>query len=141
MHFILTGRDGHGGVAQSSLVQLNLAPGTGPFLVTAPNTAVTWEGTSTQNVTWNVAGTNAPPVNTTNVNILLSTDGGATFPTMLASNVPNNGSASVTVPNIGTHTARIEVQPVGNVYFDVSDSNFTITQDQTICFGPIPDHT
>ena len=60
---------------------------------------------------------------------------------MLAGNVPNNGSASVTLPNIGTHTARIEIQAVGNIFFDVSDSNFTITADQTISFGPIPDHT
>ena len=44
MHFILTGRDGHRRSCVELPVQLNLAPGTGPFLVTAPNTAVTWRG-------------------------------------------------------------------------------------------------
>mgnify|MGYP003694259431 CR=1 FL=1 len=47
----------------------------GPFSVTQPNTALTWVGTTTHDVTWNVAGTAAAPVNTANVKISLSTDG------------------------------------------------------------------
>ena len=35
MHFILTGRDGHGGGGvERAWSTVNLAPGTGPFLVT-----------------------------------------------------------------------------------------------------------
>ncbi len=141
MHFILTARDGIGGRAETPLVTVNLAPGTGPFLVTAPNTAVTLDGGTNTNVTWNVAGTDAPPISTSSVNILLSTDGGQTFPTVLASGVPNNGSANVALPNVATTHARIEIQAVGNIYFDVSDSDFTMLQTQTISFDPIAAHT
>ena len=101
--------------------------GAGPFQVTSPNTAVTWNGGNQQTVTWNVAGTDAAPINTANVNILLSTDGGLTFPTILSSSTPNDGSESITVPAVTTTTARVKIEAVGNVFFDVSNTNFTIT--------------
>ncbi|MFT6743031.1 MAG: hypothetical protein ACJAVF_004554, partial [Paraglaciecola sp.] len=72
---------------------------TGPFLVTAPNTNVTWAAGSTQTVTWDVAGTTGAPVNSANVDILLSTDGGFTYPITLISGVSNDGSQTVSVPN------------------------------------------
>ena len=42
-----------------------------------------------QSVTWDVANTNAAPVSCANVNIVLSTDGGNTWQTTLAQQVPN----------------------------------------------------
>ncbi|HEY8895727.1 MAG TPA: zinc-dependent metalloprotease family protein, partial [Niastella sp.] len=57
----------------------------GPFSVTAPNTAVSWAGNSSQTVTWNVASTTASPVSCANVKISISTDGGTTFSTLVAS--------------------------------------------------------
>jgi len=97
----------------------------GPFVVTSPNTAVTWSGNQT--VTWNVAGTNAAPVNTANVMISLSTDGGNTFGTLLTASTPNDGSEIVSLPNLSTSTARIKVEAVSNIYFDISNTNFTIS--------------
>ena len=47
--------------------------------ITAPNTAVTYAGGSVQAVTWDVANTNLPPVQTTDVRIRLSIDGGHTY--------------------------------------------------------------
>jgi hypothetical protein len=73
-----------------------------------------------------MANTTLPPVSTTQVNILLSTDGGQTFPTVLAAGVPNDGSEVVSLPDITTSTARIKVEPVGNIYFAISPGNFTI---------------
>lgn len=113
-----------GGGAASGNMQLSVTTSAGPFLVTSPNTAVTWGGTQT--VTWDVANTNNAPVNASHVDILLSTDGGFTFPTVLAANTPNDGSELVGLPAINTTTARIKIKAVNNVFFDISNTNFTI---------------
>lgn len=99
----------------------------GPFTVTSPSSATSWAAGSTQTVTWNVAGTTANGINTASVNVLLSTDGGQTFPITLASVVPNNGSATFVVPNNQTTTGRIKVAPVGNIYFNIAPGTVTIT--------------
>ena len=62
-----------------------------------------------------------------NVKISLSTDGGQTFPTVLAASTANDGSEAVTIPAGQTTTARIKVEAVGNVFFDISNTNFSIT--------------
>ena len=57
--FRLTARDnklGGGGVNYAQM-QFNVDGNSGPFLVTSPNTNVTWAGESSQTVTWNVANT------------------------------------------------------------------------------------
>ena len=82
---------------------------TGPFGVSAPNTAVSWPAQSTQTVTWTVNGTDAAPINVTNVNILLSLDGGNTWPITLAANTANDGTESVTMPATPSTTARVKV--------------------------------
>ena len=66
------------------------------------------------------------PVSTANVKISLSVDGGHTYPIVLAASTPNDGSETVTVPNVATTKARVKVEAVGNVFFDVSNANFTI---------------
>jgi len=125
LNFRLTARDGRGGVG-SAATRLVLAPNAGPFLVTAPNTAVTLDAGSKLPVSWDVANTNVAPVNTANVQITLSLDGGYTYPHVLAASTPNNGSATVTLPQVASSTARIKVAAIDNVYFDVSDANFSI---------------
>jgi len=120
-------RDNVGGVNDATTT-LTVDGNSGPFRVTAPNTGAILAGGSNQAVTWDVANTNNAPVNTANVKITLSTDGGQTFPTVLAASVPNNGTANVTIPTgVASTTARIKVESVGNIFFDISDANFTIT--------------
>jgi hypothetical protein len=129
LHFRLTARDGKGGTSSADTT-LVLAKNAGPFLVTSPNTAVTYAAGSTQTISWTVAGTDIAPVNTANVKISLSVDGGHTYPYVLAESTPNNGSAQVTLPNSGTTQARVKIEAVGNIFFDVSNADFTI-QDAT----------
>ncbi len=125
--FRLTARDnklGGGGVAQDVMI-FNVDGTAGPFLVTFPNTNVTIGGNQT--ITWDVAGTTASPVSCSNVKITLSTDGGNTWPTVLVANTANDGSELITLPNINNSLARVKVEAVGNIFFDISNTNFTIT--------------
>ena len=93
----------------------------GPFTLTSPSVDNTsWPLGSAQTVTWNVAGTTANGINTANVNILYSSDGGVTFPTVLAANTPNDGTQIITVPNTASTTGRIMIEAVGNIFLVVS---------------------
>ncbi len=118
----LTVRDGLGGVSFGS-VAVTVDGSIGPFLETTI-LAPSYTGGSMLTVTWSVNGTNTA---TPNVKISLSTDGGNTFPTVLAASTANDGSESVTLPNVITSTARIKVEAVGNVFFDISNANFAIS--------------
>ena len=89
----------------------------GPLVVTSQSTTgITYASGSVQTVTWNVANTTAL-TGGTNVDILLSTDNGVTW-NALASGIPNNGTASVTLPNIPTMitTCRFMVKAAANVF-------------------------
>ncbi|MEL6986252.1 MAG: reprolysin-like metallopeptidase [Bacteroidota bacterium] len=128
MDFVVTVRDNNGeaGCNDSDTMSIVVDGNAGPFLVLSPNTNVTWGAGASENVTWDVAGTNGGSINCANVDILLSTDGGNTF-SSIASSVPNNGSANVSVPSgINTTQARVRVQCSDNIFFDISNQNFTI---------------
>ncbi len=139
MNFRLTVRDHRaGGPSNNSddaIVTVNAAAG--PFLVTAPNTAVSYSGGTTQTITWNVAGTTANGVNCANVNILLSTDGGLTFPTTLLSGTANDGSENVVIPNTAGTANRIMIKGSNHIFFDVSNVNFSITTG-TVVVDTVP---
>jgi hypothetical protein len=77
-------------------------------------------GSSAQ-VTWTNGGGFAG-----NVSVELSTDGGATFPITLASNVVNNGFLTFTVPNNATTQAKIRVREYDFVSPVGTSANFTI---------------
>ncbi|MBK9672926.1 MAG: T9SS type A sorting domain-containing protein [Bacteroidetes bacterium] len=130
MNFRLTVRDNHSGngCTASATSTITFDGTAGPFVVSSPSTTgISYPALSTQTITWSVAGTNVAPVNCSNVDILLSTDGGLTYPTTILSNTPNDGSESVLIPNSQSTTARIMVKANGNVFFDISNNNFAIT--------------
>ncbi len=129
LNFRFTVRDnfaGGGCTAEDNMI-VTVNGTAGPFVVTAPNTAVNWPALSQQTVTWDVAGTTAAPVSCANVDILLSTDGGFTYPITLATATPNDGSQTINLPSNTSTTARIMVRGNGNIFFDISDVNFTIS--------------
>ena len=129
LNFSLTVRDNNSGIGQTATDEMKVTVNgvAGPFVVNAPNTNVSWQGGSNQNVTWSVAGTDVNGINTKYVDIYLSTNRGTSFPILLASKVPNDGSETVTIPNTAGTTNRIMVKGWDNIFFDVSDTNFTIT--------------
>ncbi len=133
MVFRLTVRDNHAGAGCTTFddMEIDVEGSAGPFEVIAPNTALTWEALTTETVTWDVAGTNSAPVSCANVDILMSTDGGYTYPVTVATAVPNTGSASITVPNNVGSNNRIKVICSDNIFFDISNTNFTITPAST----------
>ncbi len=121
-----------GGGFHADLITLKVEASAGPFKVAIPNASGIYSGATT--IVWDVANTDIAPVNCLAVDILLSTDGGFTYPTTLASNTPNDGSQQVTFPAITTSTARVKIKSRNNVFFDISDNNFTInTSGGTNC--------
>jgi subtilisin-like proprotein convertase family protein len=137
MEFRVTARDLRGTVGCTDEDNMNITvnAGSGPFLVTNPSDPVTWTEGENQTITWNVAGTDEGPVSCANVDILLSYDGGFTYPVTLASGVTNNGSRVITVPTGTTISARVMVICSDNIFFDISNNNFTIEE------ATIPDYT
>jgi hypothetical protein len=138
MTFRMTARDnrtGGGGVDYDSTT-VTVSAAAGPFQVTAPNTAVTWVANATETVTWNVANTDAAPVSCANVQIDVSTDGGESFSELVVASTPNDGSQELVVPAVTATTteARLRVACVGNVFFDVSNLDFTILGDDVVIF-------
>ncbi|MFK7775234.1 MAG: reprolysin-like metallopeptidase [Saprospiraceae bacterium] len=107
----------------------------GPFLVTHPNVNQTFEVGDYVEVTWDVANTDAAPVNCQFVNILLSTNGGYEYPFSLAQNVPNTGSYTIVIPNELTGLARVKIEAADNIFFDISNVNFKIEEPSTPGFS------
>jgi hypothetical protein len=133
MNFRVTARDNRagGGGVNTSDTTVTSTTTAGPFVVTSHSGGGTFSGPTT--VTWNPAGTAASPVNAANVKISLSTNGGLTFPIVLLASTPNDGSESVMLPDVFASNARLKVEAVGNIFFDVNNTNFSV-----VPFTPTP---
>jgi hypothetical protein len=132
MNFRLTARDNQptgGGVCYAQTT-VTIDGNSGPFTVTYPSAnGIIWTEKELQTVTWNAANTASSPVNCNNVSILLSTDGGLTYPDTLIASTPNSGTAQIQVPADTSTQARIQVVAVGNVFYSISSNNFSIQSD------------
>jgi len=147
MDFALTVRDNVAGGGQNTIDQMVVTVNgtSGPFQVTSHGTAVTYNAFDNATVTWDVAGTNAGAVNTPNVDILLSLDGGYTYPVTIATATANDGSEAISIPNNATTTGKIMVRGSGNIFYALNGGNITIngltndytlvpqTTDQSVC--------
>lgn len=121
-------RDNHplNGTASWQMLEMQATANAGPFRIEYPNSFIDLTVGEEVEVLWDVANTDSAPVNATEVDIYLSTDGGYTYPTVLARDVPNDGAQTVVLPNSPTLSARIKVKASQNVFFDLTDRNFEI---------------
>ena len=123
--FRLTARDGKmggGGVANAE-TKVTVAEFAGPFRVTSQAVSQVIYGTTAQTVTWDVAGTDVSPINVANVKISLIDAAGASH--VITASTPNDGSFTGNWPDVALNNARVKVEAVGNVFFDVSDVDLT----------------
>lgn len=128
LNFRLTVRDNRAGGAsnESDDMTVFFDDAYGPFSVTSQNTSGgSWTQGTSQTITWSVNNTTAL-TGSANVNILLSTDGGVTFPITLIANTPNDGSQAITVPNVLSTTCRLLIEPTGNDYYAINTMPFAI---------------
>ena len=98
--------------------------------VTSPDGGELWFTGSLHNVTW----TASDLVGVSTVNLKLSTDGGATYPTAIATGISNSGSYSWIVPNSPSTTCRVRAEAsdaANNVGTDASNSLFEIRSSLT----------
>jgi Metallo-peptidase family M12B Reprolysin-like/Ig-like domain CHU_C associated len=130
----LTARDNVAGGGARDYKDLVLTvDNSGPFLITSQNVPNVWVVGDSKTITWSVNGTNLAPLNVANVNILMSSDGGNTFPTVLASATPNDGSQVIIVPNIVSAQVRIKIEPssTSHIFFDINNSNISVVTSFT----------
>ncbi|MDX7921321.1 zinc-dependent metalloprotease family protein [Aeromonas media] len=125
LNFRLTVRDGKGGVASDDM-KIQVVNTGKAFALTSPLVTPLGAGAS-QTISWDVAGTNAAPINCSKVELSLTRDEGVSW-TLLASGQPNSGSASVTIPAGNDGTARLKVACSDNLFFAISPLKLSVTQ-------------
>lgn len=130
MRFRVTARDSHedGAVAWSD-TQIRVINTGAPFRITSHSSEQTLTGATT--IQWEVAGTTAAPINASQVRITLSTNGGQSFPIILADSTANDGSEEVVLPEISSGDVRIKVAPTNNIFFDINGAALTIAGPPT----------
>ena len=136
LNFSLTVRDNNAEAGQvaSDQVLVTVTDEAGPFTVTSQNTDdLVWTPGTQETITWDVAGTDGNGVNVGQVNILLSTDWGKTFTTVLASNVVNDGTQVITVPDMKGSQCFVMVEAVGNHFFALNGKSFSIGEFNRVC--------
>ena len=130
MNFRFTARDNQPGGGNNKSGDMKVVvDASGPFLIDtikATSGKVVLRGGDKLNLTWDVANTDKAPINCAKVTVLLSLNGGVDFPITLEAQTDNDGAVEITIPNVNTDKARIKVAAIGNIFFDISNANFTI---------------
>lgn len=110
-----------------STVKLNAIAGTGPFRVTSHTSGTqTWNPGDVVDITWDVANTNAAPINCQGVSIYLTFTDTVTPDILLISYAPNTGGYSYTVPNFYASNGYVKIKGAGNVFFDVGKAKVNV---------------
>ncbi|MCV3289316.1 M12 family metallo-peptidase [Aeromonas media] len=125
LNFRLTARDGKGGVSSDDM-KIQVVNTGKAFALTSPLVTPLAAG-QTQTIDWDVAGTNAAPINCSKVDLYMTRDEGVNW-TLLAGGQPNSGSASVAIPAGSDGTARLKVACSDNLFFAISPLKLSVTQ-------------
>jgi subtilisin-like proprotein convertase family protein len=131
-------RDNHlgAGLVSQKEISFRSDPSAGPFKITFPTDNTDFlNGGEFAEINWDVANTDNEVVNCRKVNIMLSTDGGQSFPISLIENTNNDGSEFLFVPNLATTKARIKIEAADNIFFAISDSDITIKEPSSAGFS------
>lgn len=128
MNFRVTVRDNHtgGGSSGQADVALKVVDTGAAFEITAPAAGDTLTCGGTFPLAWNPAGTVQAPIACPAVDVLLSMDGGVAFDRVLASAIPNNGSAQLAAPALLGSKARLLLRCSNNVFFDINDTDLVV---------------
>jgi M6 family metalloprotease-like protein len=97
--------------------------------VTYPNGGETLAGGGTFTCTWNASDN----LGVDYVDIRMSLDGGSTYPFLVATGEPNDGSCDIDAPNFDSNDGMLKVSAyddADNEGFDESDATFTITYSE-----------
>jgi hypothetical protein len=126
MNFRVTVRDSHeDGAIDWADTQLQVVNTGAPFTITSHTTPQT-----ISNVTlleWEVAGTTNPPIGVSHVRIMLSTNGGRSFDIVLEDSTENDGSEEIRINRVQSQDARLKVEAIDNVFFDINDAALTLS--------------
>ncbi len=127
MTFSLMVRDNNPGGSGNDIDEMTISfIDTKPFTVQTPTNSDLWESGSVQTVIWDKSTTDQAPINCSHVRIKLSVDGGKTFPHTLVESTPNDGNHTFIVDNFSTETARIMVEAIDNIFYNINPENFVI---------------
>ncbi|UTP73024.1 tandem-95 repeat protein [Alteromonas sp. LMIT006] len=96
MDFSITVRDNQGGVARDEMT-VTVDNTAGPLEITTELSGQFFE-TNPISINWNVNDTDAARFNCATLDAFISINGGVTYDQQVASNLPNNGSASINLP-------------------------------------------
>ncbi|MEO9871785.1 reprolysin-like metallopeptidase [Ekhidna sp.] len=132
LNFVVTVRDNSilGAGIASDIVSFSSSDQAGPFVVTTQFSDPSYNGLSNVTLQWDVANTDKAPVNCQAVDIFYSSDEGESFDVLLVEGTPNDGEATIKLPNLATSKARIMVKASNNVFFNVNDRNFRINPSE-----------
>ena len=121
----------------ASDADFTIIPVTNSITVIQPNGGEILLANGSYDIKWSYTGSIA------NVMIELSTDSGATYPTVITASTPNNGLFTWNpINNVQTHTARIRISDVAaSTTNDVSDADFTINQGANKGWNPVAGQT
>lgn len=111
--FRVTARDGIGGVDYDDMT---VTVAGSPFTITYPDSGDILECGDADTLAW----TPEVPEIASNVRATFSGDDGLTFPEVLLADTPNDGTEAFTVPTSLTDDGRVLLEPIDQMFFDVS---------------------